>query len=58
MGSFPALLLFFVSESVSVSASVPRPFLSNKRRLGLSLFREESPSEAGYVILTLPSKRR
>ena len=30
--------------SVSVSVSVSRPFLSNKRRVGLSLFREESPS--------------
>ena len=35
--------------SVSVSVSVSRPFLSNKRRVGLSLFRGESPSEAGYL---------
>ena len=33
----------------SVSVSVSRPSLSSKRRLGLSLFREESPSEPGNV---------
>ena len=32
-----------------MSVSVSRPFLSNKRRVGLSLFRGESPSETGYV---------
>ena len=54
----PFFLFLFFSLSVSVSVSVSHSFLSNKRRVGLSLFREESPSEAGYVILTLPSKRR
>jgi len=42
---------FPVTEAivVSVSMSVSRPFLSNKRRVGLSLFRGVSPSETGYV---------
>jgi len=35
--------------SVSVSVSVSRPFLSNKRRVGLSLFRGESLSETCHV---------
>ncbi len=41
--------VFIGSVSVSVSVSVSRPSLSSKRRLGLSLFREESPSEPGNV---------
>ena len=54
----PPFFFSILSFSVSVSVAVSRPFLSNKRRVGLSLFREESPSEAGYVFLTLLSKRR
>ena len=54
-GSLSVPVFFFFSLAVAVA--VPLPFLSNKRRLGLSPFREESPSEPGNVILTLLSKR-